>query len=676
MLKLPTYVDVLERAVIAEGNLAAQNRITEWKRKRLNNQWSKGPSIPPNKKRNLGTSNTSAPSQGTIPACSECGKRHRGTCQWKSGACYQCGKTGHLIKDCPQRNQRNGDKAATSSTGSAPTANTKSAAKSTNNKDTARQGRVFALVPGDVQNAATVVSGTFMVHGHSASVLFDSGSTHSFVSKLFAQNLDKTEETLSYMLCVSSPMGDSVLCTSVYCGCELELGDVRVNGNIDMIPIVCEFPDVFLEELPGQLIDREIEFTIEVAPGTQPISKTPYRMSPVEMKELKMQLQDLLDKGFIHLSVSPWGAPVLGSILGHIITKEGVSVDPHKIEAIINWPTPTNVTEVRSFMGLAGYYRRFVQDFSKIAVPLTQLTRKGVAVKWSEERESAFQELKTGLTTAPVLALPTGTEGFVIYSDASHKGLGCVLMQNGRVIAYASRQLKPHEKNYPTHDLELAAVVFALKIWRHYLYGTTYEVYTDHKSLKYLFTQKELNMRQRRWLELLKDYDLQIHYHLGKANTIADALSRKSMGTLASLVTGQKELAIELDNMEVDLVLHGQEALMAAVMAQPTLLEEIKLHQIKDEALKKICDELGTKSKSGFSLGFSLVDSMLKFQNRICVPNVLNLKQKLMEDAHTSSKDSVYADKLAAIYVNEIVRLRGVPVSIVSDRDPKFVSRF
>ena len=122
-------------------------------------------------------------------------------------------------------------------------------------------------------------------------------------------------------------------------------------------------------------------------------------------------------------------------------------------------------------------------------------------------------------------------------------------MQNGRVIAYASRLLKPHEKNYPTHDLELAAVVFALKIWRHYLYGTTCEVYTDHKSLKYLFTEKELNMRQRRWLELLKDYDLQIHYHPGKANTDANALSRKNVGNLANLFTEQKELVIELDKM-------------------------------------------------------------------------------------------------------------------------------
>ena len=198
------------------------------------------------------------------------------------------------------------------------------------------------------------------------------------------------------------------------------------------------------------------------------------------------------------------------SFLGHIISSEGVSIDPTQIEAIKDWPQPTNVKEIRSFLGLAGYYRRFVEGFSKLALLLTTLTRKGVKFNWGETQKKSFQELKDRLTSAPVLAIPSGTEGYVIYSDASKQGLGCVLMQHERVIAYASRQLRNHERNYPTHDLELAAVVFALKIWRHYLYGVSCVIYSDHKSLKYIFTQKELNMRQRRWLELIKDYDLTI----------------------------------------------------------------------------------------------------------------------------------------------------------------------
>ncbi|GJZ31465.1 putative reverse transcriptase domain-containing protein [Tanacetum coccineum] len=158
---------------------------------------------------------------------------------------------------------------------------------------------------------------------------------------------------------------------------------------------------------------------------------------------------------------------------------------------------------------------------------MTKLTQKSVKFDWGEKAEAAFQLLKQKLCSAPIFALPEGSENFVVYCDASHKGLGAVLMQREKVIAYASHQLKVHEKNYTTHDLELGAVVFALKMWRHYLYGTKCVVFTDHKSLQHILDQKELNMRKRRWLELLSDYDCEIRYHLEKENMVADALSRK-----------------------------------------------------------------------------------------------------------------------------------------------------
>ena len=180
--------------------------------------------------------------------------------------------------------------------------------------------------------------------------------------------------------------------------------------------------------------------------------------------------------------------------LGHVVSGRGIEVDPKKIEAVLNWEVPKIVTEVRSFLGMAGYYRRFVERFSIIVAPLTKLLRKNNPFQWNEACQKSFDELKHCLTSAPVLSIPTGTGGFVIYSDASYQGLGCVLMQYGKVIAYASRQLRSYEVSYPVHDLELAAVVFALKIWRHYLYGETFQIYTDHKSLKYLMSQKELNM--------------------------------------------------------------------------------------------------------------------------------------------------------------------------------------
>ena len=167
--------------------------------------------------------------------------------------------------------------------------------------------------------------------------------------------------------------------------------------------------------------------------------------------------------------------------------------------------------------------------FSKIVAPMTALTRKNVKFEWMDACEQSFQELKKRLMTAPIRTIPKGEDGFVIYYDESGQGLGAVLMQHDRVIAYASRQLKDYEKNYPIQDLELAGVVFALKMCRHYLYYVHYDIYTDHKNLKYIFTQKELNMRQCRWLELVSDYDCDFHYHLDKANKVADALSRKSM---------------------------------------------------------------------------------------------------------------------------------------------------
>ncbi|GJV02953.1 putative reverse transcriptase domain-containing protein [Tanacetum coccineum] len=186
--------------------------------------------------------------------------------------------------------------------------------------------------------------------------------------------------------------------------------------------------------------------------------------------------------------------------LGHVINGNGIHVNPSKIEAVKNWKAPRTPFEVHSFLGLAGYYRRFIENFSKIAKSLTILTQKCKTFDWGEEQENAFQTLKDKLCNAPILALPDGPKDFM---------------------------LKIHEKNYTTHDLELGAVVFALKIWRHYLYGTKSVIYTDHKSLQHIFSQKELNMRQRRWIELFSDYDCEIRYHLSKANVVADALSRK-----------------------------------------------------------------------------------------------------------------------------------------------------
>ena len=214
------------------------------------------------------------------------------------------------------------------------------------------------------------------------------------------------------------------------------------------------------------------------------------------------------------------------------MSAESIRVDPAKIVVVVNWKPPRSVIEVRSFLSLAGYYRRFVKGFSVIALPLTKLLRKGVKFEWLDKCQNSFEQLKEMLVEAPVLTLLTSGKKYTLYSDTSGIGLGCVLVQDEKVVAYTSRQLKPHEQNYSTHDLVLAAIVFALKIWQHYLYGEKYRIYTDHKSLKYVLTQKELNLRQRRWLELFKDYDCIIDYHPGKSNVVVDALNRKATAAL------------------------------------------------------------------------------------------------------------------------------------------------
>ena len=276
-----------------------------------------------------------------------------------------------------------------------------------------------------------------------------------------------------------------------------------------------------------------------------------------------------------------------------------------------------------------------MKDFSKISLPLTNLLRKATKFEWNDSCEAAFQELKHKLTTAPVLSLPVEEGEFVIYSDASRQGIGCVLMQEGKVIAYASRQLKPYEKNYPTHDLELAAVVFALKIWRHYLYGRPCKIFTDHKSLKYIFTQKELNLRQRRWLELLKDYDLQIQYHPGKANVVADALSRKPHHGANTILSVRPEILRDLERMGVELILpHESKAVLSGILVHPTLLDEIRLAQVGDMEIERIKENIS----KGRALDFTEDErGIIRFRNRVCVPQMAGLREKIMTEAHNTT---------------------------------------
>ncbi|GKV23585.1 hypothetical protein SLEP1_g33294 [Rubroshorea leprosula] len=574
------------------------------------------------------TAQRARPAELTCHACGKVGHT-RDQCHITTGACFKYGKQGHRIANCPLR-----DPKAQSTQPTSPQSSTSQGAQkqSTGVRIRAQQARVQVMTHKEAAATDVITGGVMTTREVCRTVdIYVDGKQLS--ASLFV--LDISDFDIILGMDWLSKHFASIDCHRKWAqkylvnGCQGFLVSVTdassVTSRLEDIPVVREFPDVFSEDLLGLPPDREVEFAIDLVLGTEPVSKAPYRMAPAELKELKVQLEELLEKGFIRPSlkgaqvfskidlrsgyhqvkikpddvpkttfrtcyghyefiVMPFGltnAParfmdlmnwvfskyldqfvvvfiddilvyssshafhekhlrtVLETLrrerlfakfkkcefwldnvafLGHVVTKDGISVDPQKIEAVVDWKRPNSVVEIRSFLGLAGYYCRFVGDFSRIALSMTRLIRKDTKFEWTPECEKSFLTLKEKLVTALVLALPINGEKFTTYSDASKKGLGCVLMQKDRVIAYASRQLKLYEENYPTHDLELAAVVFALKIWRHYLYGETCEIFTDHKSLKYIFTQKELNMRQRRWLELLKDYDLTISYHPGKAN--------------------------------------------------------------------------------------------------------------------------------------------------------------
>jgi hypothetical protein len=292
--------------------------------------------------------------------------------------------------------------------------------------------------------------------------------------------------------------------------------------------------------------------------------------------------------------------------------------------------SPTTASEIKSFLGLAGYYHRFIKDFSKIAKPMTNLLEKNKAFEWTAECEASFEELRKHLTSTSVLILSDLTKKFDIYCDASCQRLECVLMQEGQVVCYASQQLRKHEENYPTHDFELAAEVHALKICRHYLIGHRCEIYSDHKSLKYIFTQNDLNLRQHRWLELIKDYDLKINYHPGKANVVADALSRKKYCNATFARRMQPELLREIKYLNLGMVNEAK----VIMEVEPTLEVEIQEGQLEDAKLKEIRQMIWNNKTSDSS-----EDSQgtLWLGKWICVPNLKNIKELILREAHDST---------------------------------------
>ncbi|GJX61222.1 putative reverse transcriptase domain-containing protein [Tanacetum coccineum] len=684
-----------------------------------------------NKRQNTGRAYTAGSGEkmeytGSLPLCTKCNYHHKGPC---APRCNKCKNIGHLARECrsfgPDNNNKNhGNSRATQNDVTCYECGVqghykKNCPKLKNGNRGNLCGNINAPAKVyEVGNAGTnpdsnFVTGTFLLNDRYASILFDTCADRSFVSTTFSSLIDITPTTLDHFYDVELADEKIIGINTIIRGCTLnflnhpfninlmpvELGSfdviigmdwlskyhavidcaekivripwgnetLLIYGNhvflahvttketedksgekrLEDVPIVRDFPKVFPEELPGLPPTRQVEFKIELMPSAVPVARAPYRLAPSEMKELSEQLQELSNKGFIRPSSSPWGAPVL------------------------------------------------------------------------------FVKKKDGLA---------------------------VLMQNEKVIAYASRQQKIHEKNYTTHDLELDAVVFALKHWRHYLYGTKCTVFTDHKSLQHILNQKELNMRQRRWLELLSDYDCEIRYHPGKANVVADALSRKerikplrvralvmTIGLnlpkqiLEAQIEAQKPENIKNEDVggmirkdipkeklepraDGTLCLNGRSWLpcygdLRTVIMHESHKSKYSVHPGSDKMyqdMKKLYWWPNMKADIATYVSKCLTCARVKAEHQrpsglLVQPKIPqwkwdNITMDFVTKLPKSSQghDTIWVivdrltksaifipmrendpmEKLARMYLKEVVTRHGIPVSIICDRDPRFSSNF
>ncbi|GKB76505.1 putative reverse transcriptase domain-containing protein [Tanacetum coccineum] len=603
-------------------------------------------------------------------------------------------RTGHFKNNCPKlMNKNQGNQAGNGNA----------------------MARAYGVGTAGTNPNSNVVTGTFLLNSCYSSILFDTGTDRSFVSTVFSSLIDIIPTTLDHDYDVE--LADEMGSFDVIIGMDwLSKYHAVIVYDEKIVRISFENETLLFVGIPPT---RQVEFQIDLVPSAAPVARAPYRLAPSQMKELSDQLHELSDKGLIRPSSSPWGALVLFfkkkdrsfrmcidyrelnkltmknryplpgiddfkqeheeylklilellkkeelyakfskckfwipkvQFLSHVIDSQGIHVDPAKIESIKDWASPKSPTEIRQFL--------------------------------------AFQLLKEKLCSAPILALLEGAENFVVYCNASHKGLGVVLMQNEKVIAYASRQLKIHEKNYTTHDLELGAVVFALKIWRHYLYGTKCTVFTDHKSLQHILDQKELNMRQRRLLELLSDYDCEICYHPGKANVVADALSRKERIKPLRGTNNPKKEKLEL-RADGTLCLNNRSWLPCYGDLRTLIMHES--HKLK-YSVHLGSDKMYQDMKQLYWWPNMKVDiatyvskclTCLKVKAEHQKPSGLLVQLRFLNESGTislwilspSSQELQVVMIPFRLYIKEVVTRHGMPVSIIYDRDGRFTSNF
>ncbi|GJW22591.1 putative reverse transcriptase domain-containing protein [Tanacetum coccineum] len=611
----------------------------------------------------------------------------------KGNGCFECGAPGHFKRDCPKLKNKDGGN------GNA-------------------QGWVYAVGNAEKRGNtsgnldANAVTGTFLLNNHYASILFDIGADRSFISTAFSSLINITPTPLENCYDVELADGKLVEIDTIIEDARSfrrkytkKKEDKSEGKQIKDVPIVRDFPEVFPEDLPGLPPARPVEFQIDLIPGAAPVARAPYRLAPSEMKELSEQLQELSDKGFIRPSSSPWGAPVL-----FVKKKDGsfrMCIDYRELNKLTvknRYPLPRIDDLFDQLQGSSIY--------SKIDL------RSGyhqLRVREQDIPKTAFR------TRAPILALPEGDEDFVVYWDASHKGLGAVLMQRE-------------------------------KIWRHYLYGTRCTVFTDHKSLQHILDQKELNMRQRRWLELLSDYDCDIRYHPGKANVVADALSCKerteplrvrALVMTIGLNLPKRILEAQIEALKTEnlvnedvggmirkdipkerlepradgtLCLHGRSWLpcygdLRSVIMHESHKSKYSIHPGSEKMyqdMKKLYwwpnmkADIATyvskcltcarvKAKHQRSSGLLVQPEIPEWKwDNITIDFITKLPKsshgfdtiwvimdRLTKSAHfLPIRENDPLDKLARLYLNRIVARHGIPASIIYDRDGRFTSNF
>nr|GEV04459.1 retrotransposon protein, putative, Ty3-gypsy subclass [Tanacetum cinerariifolium] len=600
-------------------------------------------------------------------------------------ACYECGSTDHVRSACPRCNraQRPGGKHLNQ-----VVANNEGQGRG--NQENQARGRAFMLGAEEASHDLNIVSGTFTLKDHFATTLFDSGADYSFVSTTFIPLLGIKPSELGFRYEIEIASGQLVEIDKVIKNCKIEIeGHVF---DIDLIPfghesskdtttgwqvlrvlgerpkekaillmstkasdkkqeeivMVRDFPEVFSDDLSGLPPVQEIEFRIELISRAMPVTKSPYRLPPSELEELMCidcrELNKLAVKNRYPL-------PRINDLFvqlqrSRFFSKIDLRSGYHQLRV-----HEDDIPKI-AFRTRYGHFEFTVMSFGLTNAPAVFMDLMNRVCRpylnkfmivfiddiliYSKTREKHVEHLRP--------------KDFLVYYDASGIGIGCMLMQRGKVIAYASRQLKVHGKNYTTHDLELGAIVFALKIWRHYLYGTKSVIYTDQKSLQHIFSQKELNMRHRRWIELFSDYECEIRYHHGKANVVADSLSRKEI---------LKPKRVRAMNMTLQLCIKARilsaqkEVVDESLGLQKGLDEMIEQRRIAMDFLTRL-----PRTSSGHDTIWVIVDRLTK--SAYFLP----------------MREDYKMDRLARLYLNKIVARQGVPILIISDRDSRFTSRF